>query len=124
MAGADEQSEPDRGRTGPTWLGESCPSWCAREHGEDDHPEDRFHQSEPSLFPAVAGSGDTVPLAASMQAVTLGVRIGRQVGEDRTWLLIESLEHRRPRTVLTHETARALLHHLADQLSLTDAEVP
>jgi hypothetical protein len=124
MAGAQERSEPDRRQTGPpcpTWLDEPCPAWCAREHREDDHLEDRFHQSDPSIFPAVAGAGEAVPLTASMGALTLGIRLGRQVGDDRTWLVIESLDERRPRTVLTHETARALHRHLAHQLALADA---
>lgn len=121
MAGAQERSEPDRRSTEPTWLREPCPSWCAREHREDDHVEDRFHQSDPSFFPAVAGSGDAVPLSASMRALTLGIRIGRQVGDDRTWLVVEPLDEQRPRTVLTCETARALHHHLGHQLSLADA---
>ena len=29
----------------PTWLAEECPRWCVRPHAEDDHPEDRRHQS-------------------------------------------------------------------------------
>jgi hypothetical protein len=43
---ADEQSRPK-------WLDEQCPSSCDRIHEESDHPEDRFHQAEPTVLPSI-----------------------------------------------------------------------
>lgn len=40
-------------RNRPDWQAEDCPPWCAREHLNDDHPEDRIHQSEPRAVPAL-----------------------------------------------------------------------
>lgn len=105
------------GRSTPTWLDEPCPPWCVRTHREDDHPEDRYHQSEPSLFAGVAGDGDQVPMTASLSPMTLGVRLGRHVGEAAAWVVIESLESRHPRLVLTAEAAVALRQGLEHQLA-------
>ncbi|MCX6401635.1 MAG: hypothetical protein NTX33_17115 [Propionibacteriales bacterium] len=105
------------GSSSPTWLDEPCPPWCVRDHEEDDHPEDRYHQSEPSLFVGVAGSGDQVPVTASLAPLTLGIRLGCHVGEARAWVVIESLETRHPRMVLTEEAAAALRQALEHQLA-------
>ncbi len=105
------------GSSSPTWLDEPCPPWCVRDHEEDDHPEDRYHQSEPSLFAAIAGSGDQVPMTASLAPLTLGIHLGRHVGETRAWVVIESLETRHPRMVLTEEAAVALQQQLEHQLA-------
>lgn len=124
MAGATDGTgaRAREGAVAPTWLAEVCPAWCTRIHREDDHPEDRYHQSEPSTFPAVAGAGDDVPLTDSLRAMTLGVRLGRHLGDDRTWLVVESLDDRHPRAVLTRDAAGALIRHLVHQLSLADAD--
>jgi len=101
----------------PSWLEEPCPPWCRRAHAEDDHPEDRNHQSEPSLFLAVAGTGDGVPVTATLRPTTLTVRMGRYVGERTTWLAIEDSEEPGPRMVLTDSSAWALHQMLAQQLT-------
>jgi hypothetical protein len=100
----------------PTWLTEPCPSWCARDHHEHDHPEDRYHQSLPSVVPAVAGSAVNVPVTSSLQALDLVIRLGRYVGEATDWLVIEAAEQREPRLVITADSARLLVHHVAGQL--------
>ncbi len=109
------------GADAPTWLTERCPAWCARTHREEDHPEDRYHQSEPALFPAVAAAADTVPVTASLRPMTLGVRLGRHLGAPLTWVAVESAEARQPRLVLTEESARVLLDELGRQLALLGA---
>lgn len=68
-------------------------------------------------MPAIAGSGEAVPLTASLEATTLGVRMGRHVGDDVTWLVVEALEAPRPRLVLTAESAGALHRALGSQLA-------
>ncbi|WP_182377222.1 hypothetical protein [Nocardioides sp. WS12] len=105
------------GSSTPTWLDEPCPPWCVRAHLEDDHPEDRYHQSEPSFFAGVAGAGDQVPLTASLTPLTLTIRIGRHVGEATPWVVIESLEARHPRLVLAEKAAFDLWQRLDHQLA-------
>ncbi|GAA4803299.1 DUF6907 domain-containing protein [Nocardioides caeni] len=100
----------------PTWLTEPCPSWCARQHHEGDHPEDRFHQSTPSTIDAIAGTGDAVPLTSTLHACEIVVRRGRHVGDAREWLSIESAEHPQPRMALTAESAQSLTRALLIQL--------
>ena len=68
-------------------------------------------------MPAVAGSGEAVPLTATLEATTLGVRVGRHLGEELTWLVIEALEAPRPRLVLTVESAVALHRALRVRLA-------
>ncbi|WP_408896238.1 DUF6907 domain-containing protein [Nocardioides sp. R1-1] len=101
----------------PSWLDEKCPRWCARTHCEDDHPEDRYHQSEATIFTARAGAGDDVPLNATIRPLELCIRTGRYVGERETWIVIEALEAARPRLLVTEQSARDLLHHLDRHLS-------
>lgn len=100
----------------PSWLDERCPRWCTRTHLEDDHPEDRYHQSEATLFAARAGAGDDVPLNATLRSLELCIRTGRYVGERETWIVIEALEAARPRLLVTEQSARDLLHHLGRHL--------
>lgn len=109
--------EPDLDPSAPTWLVEPCPSWCARTHEENDHPEDRYHQSEPSILPALVGAADTVPVTDSFESLDLLVRRGRYVGQPLEWVLIEPMEAIRPRLLLTIESARLLLPRLAEQIA-------
>lgn len=110
MSGDDE-------RTRVSWLTEACPPWCTREHAEGDHPEDRYHQSEPSILTVVAGPGDAVPVTASLRPTTLALRAGRHLDDDLTWVVIESLEEPLPRLVLTADAARDLARALREQLT-------
>jgi len=41
----------------PPWLTESCPPWCHADHVDQDHPDDRYHQSRQILVPVVEPSG-------------------------------------------------------------------
>ena len=100
----------------PDWLTEPCPDWCDREHAHDDHPEDRYHQSRPSIISALAGTGGTIPVADSLRPVELAVRLGRHVDDDVAWVAIEPLEAVRPRLVLSEESARVLAQELCRQL--------
>jgi hypothetical protein len=120
MSGADDTARPATVR--PSWQAAPCPPWCAREHTENDHPEDRYHQSEPSIVAAVAGAGDVVPLPSSLRPVSLAVRAGRYADDELTWLVVEPLEARAPRMVLTREAAAALLRGLQEQLTGLEAD--
>lgn len=105
-----------RDHPSPSWLHEPCPGWCTRVHEEDDHLEDRFHQSEPTIVPVIAAVEPTVPVTASLETIDLVIRIGRYDGELVEWLTIEPLDLPQPKLVLTVESARLLAHHLAEQL--------
>jgi hypothetical protein len=105
----------------PTWLTEPCPPWCARDHREQDHPEDRYHQSAASIAPVIASTLPTVPLTASLEPIDLVVRIGRYVGDLAEWVAIEPLELVQPRLVLTVESTRQLVRHIDEQLARHDA---
>lgn len=106
----------------PPWPDGRCPPWCTREHAADDHPEDRYHQSEPALIPIVAGPADTVPVTASLRPLSLVVRAGLHHDDDRTWLVVEPAEAAQPRMVLTVEGARSLAGALLDQLDTVSSD--
>jgi len=101
---------------GPTWLDEACPSWCTRNHHERDHPEDRYHQSDPTMVTMTAGDGATIPVAESLETIDMLVLLGRYVGDTRTWLTVEPAERPAPRLVLTTESAGVLVECINDQL--------
>ncbi|MCR1786491.1 hypothetical protein KVF89_28410 [Nocardioides carbamazepini] len=100
----------------PTWLQESCPAWCTREHEEDDHPADRYHASEATFLPAIAATADTVPAASSADAVELIIHIRRQLDDPTDWVTVEPAQTRLPRLTLTRESAARLVRALAEQL--------
>jgi hypothetical protein len=101
----------------PTWLTEACPSWCVREHCEQDHPDDRYHQSETSFVPVVTAVRDTVPITASMRGIDLTIWMGQYVGESLVWVVIEPDEVRTPRLVLSAESAISLSREVAMQVT-------
>lgn len=104
-------------------MADPCPPWCTREHSDDDHPEDGYHQSEPTIVAVVAGSGDTVPVSASLLPMTLVVRVG-QYPDGPPWVLVEPTEGRHPRIALTPESAQSLAAALlrqADALETTNS---
>jgi hypothetical protein len=119
MTRSDHQ--PPGADPAPSWLGEPCPRWCVREHHEDDHPEDRYHQGEASYLPVVAGRTDTIPMTSSLTADELVVRRGRHLGEAVDWLAIESDDLRGLRLLLTVESARTLAAGLAHRLGADDS---
>jgi len=103
----------------PTWLTEDCPTWCAREHHEQDLPDDRYHRSEPSTCPAIVVAESGVHLTALMHGLDLVVWIGRYEEEHVHRMVIEPAEQRDPHMVLSIESAALLLDQIAVQLSIT-----
>ena len=90
----------------PSWLAEGCPAWCTREHHEDDHPEDRRHQSDGTLI-AVHESTTAIPVG-SARSVEVAAYLDQPVAEGTCWLRVESLDSPRMRLALTAESARSL----------------
>ncbi|WP_370289681.1 hypothetical protein [Nocardioides sp.] len=91
----------------PTWLSEPCPTWCTREHLDDDHPDDRFHQSEARFVAAIA-SPAAVPDPAALASLDLVVRAGRHLGHDLTWIQVSAAEAAHPTLVLSLDSALLL----------------
>lgn len=100
----------------PVWLDEACPTWCTRDHREGDHPEDRYHQSEPSMVPLIASAGTTIDVVESLEAIDMLVLLGCHVGDTCVWLAVEPADRPAPRIVMTAESARSLVHSINDQL--------
>ena len=90
----------------PSWLAEGCPAWCTREHHEDDHPEDRRHQSDGTLI-AVHESTTAIPVG-SARSVEVAAYLDQPVAEGTCWLRVESLDSPGMRLALTVESARSL----------------
>lgn len=114
MSTSDQGGGPSGAR--PSWQRAPCPGWCARTHHEDDHVEDRYHQSEPSFVPVLVATQPTVPVTESLQPVDLVVRIGQYVDELVEWVAIEPIDLPQPRMVVTLESAHTLARALAEQL--------
>lgn len=100
----------------PSWLNESCPPWCLREHGEDDHPEDREHRGDAVVIGVVASGADEVAVGDLLRPTELVVQLHRRVGVAVEWVSIEPAQARQPRLALTRGSARAL----ADALRRAD----
>ncbi|MEX0428455.1 hypothetical protein AB3X52_12560 [Nocardioides sp. DS6] len=107
---ADEKAQP-------SWQRTPCPQWCARVHEEGDHPEDRYHQSEPTFFPAIVSTHATTPIMDSFEGIDMLARVCQYVDDVVAWVAIEPAERREPRLVLTVESAQLLERGLAAQLA-------
>ncbi len=106
-----------------TWLTAPCPIWCARAHEQADHPEDRYHRSEPSYVAALAAVERTVPVLDALTATDLLVRVGQYIDDPIAWVAIEAAEDPEPRLVLTLESARLLAWALQEQLRRHDVRI-
>lgn len=102
----------------PSWLNESCPPWCLREHEEDDHPEDREHRGDAVVIGVVASGADEVAVGDLLRPIDLVVQLHRRVGVPVEWVSIEPAQARQPRLALTRGSARAL----ADALRRADGQ--
>jgi hypothetical protein len=59
------------------WQSEPCPPWCSGEHHDDDHPDDRYHDSPSVQVPVTvmerdhaAGPGRWIPLPGEITIIT------------------------------------------------------
>ena len=76
----------------PSWQVDACPPWCAVDHGEHDHPDDRVHRSAPESVPVVARHTgfEGVRIRRTAEAAELDVALSRVDGEWQTWLYVGS----------------------------------
>ncbi|MCD6640172.1 MAG: hypothetical protein LT071_09695 [Nocardioides sp.] len=87
------------GQPRPSWQQEPCPPWCERTHLESDHLEDRFHQSEGTLVPAMVVD-DPLSSPPTMRLTELVVVAVRHPGDSTTWIRVEAAEGSDPRLVV------------------------
>lgn len=100
----------------PTWLDPACPPWCVREHLEDDHPDDRRHQSVEEVLPVVRGefpgpegSGPDGGPAVQENWLVVG---HRAAGGDSVWVHLGQEEGRQISIDLDRDSAQRLLDAL------------
>lgn len=105
----------------PPWQREPCPSWCVREHAEDDIALDRYHQGEPSSVTVLMSTGPEEPRGATFAPVELTLRLARYVDEVVEWVAIEPVRPFEPRMVLTAESARRLVERTSALLTTLDS---
>ena len=78
----------------PRWLNESCPGWCAGEHCEGDHVDDRRHQSEMTTVPVMVhttrweqGSSDPIRMTGCEELTVVAFRY---IDSTETWIAVAS----------------------------------
>lgn len=74
----------------PRWQQTQCPPWCASEHLEDDHPDDRVHRSAgmsrsiTTRWPRFSGTS----MIADVQEVDVEVGLKQIDGSEQAWLYV------------------------------------
>ncbi|MFT4263273.1 MAG: hypothetical protein QM572_07830 [Nocardioides sp.] len=89
----------------PTWLTEPCPVWCARDHAEDDQPEDRAHRSA-GVSVAVIAARPRIGRPEAQPRELVLTRF-QHPGDPRSWVALE-LDGRIATLLLSAESYRAL----------------
>lgn len=92
----------------PSWLQETCPRWCTRTHDEGDHPDDRVHQGEAVVVPAVLLRAALVTEADAAESAEIVVRRLRAVGSTATWVQVTEAEDTRRMLMIDEATAGRL----------------
>lgn len=99
----------------PSWQTDGCPMWCVSDHREEDFPEDRFHDSAPTVVPVIVPGDDTarIPETTALHIVT-----SRRCGGTEDWIFIGQPDRACRGLTLSRESAHrlrtALSNHLAD----------
>lgn len=105
----------------PIWQHSACPSWCAREHEETDHEDDRYHQSEVTIEPVVRLLKQFEGSQLQREAVAdeVAVLVFQHQDDTEWWLSLSFAQHSTVHLRLSHESAERLarsLHMLLGQL--------
>lgn len=103
----------------PSWQRGPCPTWCSRDHQEDDHPEDRLHQSAGTVIPAMVVE-DPLATPPRMRQTELVVLAVQHHEHDTPWIRVEATEDGSPRLALAAATMHSLvpiLHTLASEVA-------
>jgi hypothetical protein len=71
----------------PSWATAPCPAWCEAEHDEDDHPDDREHESKHHDVPGVVRVDESAGTCQG-EAATLDVVRHQHVGDHEQWVFV------------------------------------
>lgn len=99
----------------PSWLVEECPAWCTREHHEEDHPEDRRHQSPASIM-SMDVPTTAIP-AGTTQTVEVAVYLDQPVAQPVRWLRVESVDSSRVRLALATGSTSGMVELMIEVLA-------
>lgn len=104
------------GRIRPSWQLDACPHWCAGEHSEHDHPDDRVHRSAGRTVAVIARSLHPTKeaMVSSSEATEFEIGLSRRDGKTTTWVFIgDGAAHR---IELSLESARRVGDELREVL--------
>ncbi|MFI5430064.1 DUF6907 domain-containing protein [Aeromicrobium sp. UC242_57] len=106
--------------TRANWQTEPCPAWCVRTHQDDDHPDDRYHDSEPTEIPAVFAERDrdAGPGQWTLDAGELTIITSRHVDTTETITFVGREDRLGHALTLTPDSAARLAHALNRHLAL------
>ncbi len=74
----------------PSWQVGECPPWCASEHQERDHPDDRVHRSHSVAVPVTVRQTSFVGASIRREAgpSELEIALSRIDGDAETWVYV------------------------------------
>ena len=98
-----------------SWQSEPCPAWCTRRHADDDHPDDRYHDSAPAQVPAILLERDAAagPGRWSSTAGEITIITSRYVGGADTIIVIGREDRLDQQLSLSPEGAARLAEAIA-----------
>lgn len=104
-------------RSNPSWLNEECPAWCIGDHHEDDHPDDRIHDSDGQTVSVALHPSQRLTRAGDDgEASELIIVTSRRAGDQAEWTYIGEADRARQYLNLSRDSARRLASALARHL--------
>lgn len=101
----------------PSWQTEACPPWCVVDHREDDHPDDRVHDSASRHISALLHPSQRLAREGDGSEVSeLLVVTSRRAGDEVDWTYIGEPDRSRQYLNLSRESARRLASALTRHL--------
>ena len=100
----------------PSWQVDECPRWCAVDHADSDHPDDRVHRSMAAPVPVIfresilSAAGVLHPVGAAEAEIG----ISRADGDPQVWIYVGV--GRGAEIELSLESARRLSRELDERL--------
>ena len=102
----------------PSWQLDDCPAWCAVDHSEEDHPDDRSHRTDAPSVPVIARTRRFDDgLAFETEAMDFEVGMSRRDGDADTWIYVGAGGEQQ--IEVSRESARRLLRALDARLRAT-----
>ncbi len=75
----------------PAWLAEWCPVWCSGDHGGQELPDDRRHQSTAAWWTELVQRRQVLPsgeVSRVVEPTEMAVIAVQQVGEAQPWVAV------------------------------------